>query len=209
MSTRWGARGVDAADPNEAVIAELRQIKQAIRTEIARLWLDSRDSLVAKIKTLPVDDKAATSFPQTLTEFWQRSRTSPLTPPEFSQERARRLAENKANLKLIADFTSADGPAGWRWEGFGMRHGLVRDGEFVVADEGDAALVHVLPAGRWSHVWSQRLAGALRSPLWDPMKAVTLSVGFAGESMRPSRSSSTTRFTPSECSFRIGPHPVG
>ena len=180
MSTRWGARCVDAVDPNEVVIAELRRIKQAIHVEMARIWLGSTDSLIAKIKALPVDDKAAAAFPDTLTSFWQSSQTQPLTRAQFTQERTRRIAENRANLKLIADFTRAAGAAGWRWDGFGMRHGLVGDGEIVVADEGDAALARVLPAGRWSHVWSQRLAGVLRSPLLEPARAVTFSVGFAG-----------------------------
>jgi hypothetical protein len=142
--------------------------------------LDSADSLVAKIKAIPFDDTATAAFPKTLTGCWQRSQTKPITSVEFTQERERRIAENSANLKLIADFTRGDGAAGWQWDGFGMRHGLVRAGEIVVADEGDVALTHVLPAGRWSHVWSKRLAGALRSPMLDPFLAATFSVGFAG-----------------------------
>src|SRR5262249_61337452 len=97
-----------------------------------------------------------------------------------TRERNRRIAANKANLKLLADLTREDGAAGWRWEGFGMKHGLVGDGEIVVADEGDKVLAQVLPAGRWSHVWSQRLAGAVRRPPFDPNAPATLSVGLAG-----------------------------
>ena len=37
MSTRWGARSADAVDPNEAVLAELRRHKQALRTALAKL----------------------------------------------------------------------------------------------------------------------------------------------------------------------------
>jgi len=61
-----------------------------------------------------------------------------------------------------------------------MKHGLVRDGEIVVPDEGGVAIAQLLPAGRWSHVWSMRLAGAVRSPLLSDNPPVTLSVGLAG-----------------------------
>ncbi len=180
MSARWIVRCADASDPNEAVINELRQLKQQIRAEIAKVWLGSRDSLVAKIRAIAGDEKAATAFPETLAAFWRRSLSSPLTSEEFSRERERRIVENRANLKLLADFSREDGDAGWQWDGFGMRHGLVRDGEIVVADEGDAVIAQVLLAGRWSHVWSSRLAGALRSPLLDPHAATRFSVGLAG-----------------------------
>jgi hypothetical protein len=135
---------------------------------------------VERIKAIPAAGKEAAGFPETLAWFWWRSLKSPVTPDEFAKERNRRVAENKANLQLLADFTRAGGAGGWRWEGFGMIHGLVGDGEIVVAGEGDRVLAHVLPAGRWSQVWSQRLAGAVRSPLFDPIAPATFSVGCAG-----------------------------
>jgi mono/diheme cytochrome c family protein len=180
MSTRWGARSLAAADPNEAVLAELGRIKRSLRGELAKRWRTYQGQIVEKIKALPAKDKTATGFPETLAGFWRRSQQSPVTPEEFDKERSRRIAENRANLKLLADFTRPDGAAGWRWEGFGMKHGLVGDGEIVVADEGNRVLAQVLPAGRWSHVWSQRLAGAVSSPLFDPAVATTFSVGLAG-----------------------------
>ena len=41
-------------------------------------------------------------------------------------------------------------------------------------------LAQILPAGRWSHVWSMRLAGALRSPIIDEKIAKSFSIGCAG-----------------------------
>jgi hypothetical protein len=99
---------------------------------------------------------------------------------EFKQECARRIAHNKAHLKLLADFANDDATSGWEWEGSGMRHGLASDGEIVIAEEGDAAVGQILPAGRWSYVWSSRLAGAVRSPMFDDRAATTISVGCAG-----------------------------
>jgi nicotinamidase-related amidase len=181
MSTRWGARSADTADPNAAVIDELRGIKLAIRDAIAQRWLEAKELLVEKIKAIPADEKAATTFPESLAAFWQRSLNSPVTAEDFAQERQRRTAENQANLQPLADFTREDGAAGWRWDGFGMRHGLVGDGELVVADEGNVAIAQILPAGRWSHVWSPRLAGAISSPLFDLNSPVTFSVELAAD----------------------------
>jgi hypothetical protein len=180
LSTRWGARSLAAVDPNTAVLADLARIKRSLRGELVKWWRASRGHLVARIKALPATDKAAAGFPETLAGFWRRSLQSPMTPEQFAGERSRRIAENRANLKMLADFSHEDGAAGWRWEGFGMKHGLVGDGEIVVADEGDRVLAQILPAGRWSHVWSGRLAGAVRSPLFDPGAPATVSVGLAG-----------------------------
>ena len=188
MSTRYGARPVDAVDPNLGVIDELRNIKRQIRAELARLWLEATDATkpggaAAKIKAIAVEEKpeekTATALPTSLAGFWQRSQNTPVTAEEFGKERQRRVAGNQANLNLLADFTREDTAAGWRWEGSGMKHGLVSSGEIVITHEGDAALQHLLPAGRFSHVWSQRLAGSLQSPLLDPTNPVTLSLYVA------------------------------
>jgi hypothetical protein len=139
-------------------------------------------------------------MPGTLLGFWQRQTTLPISLAEFRVERQRRMAANKAQLTLWADFTpfsnavgdaagsevaaanteSADRTGGWRWEGFGMKHGLVSDGVPVVSLSCNTALAQILASGRWSHVWSPRLAGALRSPLIDTTSPVTFSIGYAG-----------------------------
>ena len=190
MSTRWGARSADAVDPNEAVLAELRRHKQALRTALAKLWLNSREPLLAKLTALPADEKLTPAFPDSLASLWRQTQLRstnalalatawPKLREEFQREREKRATANQTNLTLVADFTRADAPGGWRWDGLGMKHGFVRDGELVVADEGEAALTQVLPAGRWSHAWSQRLAGAVRSPLFPAETAMTFSAGYA------------------------------
>ena len=179
MSTRWGVRSLDAVDPNVTTIAELRRIKQAIRAEIAASWQGSRTAIIEKIRAIPVDEKAAAAFPESLAAFWHRSRQTGISRDEFVSENQRRKTHNADNLKLLADFSREGAEGGWRWDGLGMQHGLARDGEFVVADEGDTAIAQILPGGRWSHLWSMRLAGALRSPLLDASPPLTFSIGFA------------------------------
>ena len=180
MSTRWGVESVDAIDPNDSTLEEMKHVKEDIRKELSKLWLASAESMKQKLQALPAEESKTDAFPETLTTFWQRSLKSPPTPVEFAKEQERRVKENKANLKLVADFTCDDGALGWRTNGFGMKHGLVHDGEIVVAEEGDFAVTQILPAGRWSYAWSSRLAGSLRSPLLDVTKPFTYSLGLAG-----------------------------
>ncbi|MCC6145431.1 MAG: DUF1549 domain-containing protein, partial [Candidatus Hydrogenedentes bacterium] len=208
MSSRWVSRPADASDPNEAVIEELRGIKAELRDALAAQWLAAKGDLAARIAETPLEDapppadpnkpaeaKApeAPKFPENAMALWRyahRKAAFDGTTPEaawaalaeeFGQVRAVRASENEKNLHLIADFTREALPPGWQAEGFGMKHGLVeRDGEVVVSSEENAILAHLLPAGRWSHVWSERLAGALRSPLFAQSPAPTISVEFAG-----------------------------
>jgi len=179
MSSRWSVRRADAADPNAAVIAEMRGIKDALRSALASGWLGLRDAVVEKAKAVAVDEKA-TGIPESLAGWLRLPAASLPTPEEFAAERRRRIDHNQKSSQLVADFTTGDTAAagGWRWEGSGMDHGLARDGDFVVPDEGDAAVLHLVPAGRWSHLWSSRLAGALRSPELFARPPRTFSVGL-------------------------------
>ena len=180
MSTRFSARPIDAVDPNLAVIESLRGIRTELRSNLARRWLAATtptpDSPAAQwLKTVAGDGTAVPGFPTTLANFARRGHTAPLSAADFTAEQQRREAANAANLTLLADFANPNTSNGWRWEGFGMQHGLVTDGELAITDEGERALMHLLPAGRWSYVWSTRLAGSLQSTQFDPTQPITFS----------------------------------
>lgn len=184
MSTRFSARLVDTADPNVEVIDQLRELKKRLRNELASKWLEATDAgkpgnVIEKLKAIPADATPAPGFPATVIELWKRSLGTPLTRDEFIAEQVRRAGLNQS-LVLLADFTRADVVGNWQLDGFGMKHGLAADGDFVVADEGDAALLHIVPAGRYSHLWSQRLAGSLQSPQLDPLAPIHFSAGTIG-----------------------------
>ncbi|MBY0588241.1 PSD1 and planctomycete cytochrome C domain-containing protein [bacterium] len=183
MSTRWGASPVDLRDPNEEIIAELKEIKRDARDELVSLWLAAIPELPTKLANLPKGEPPTLeAFPETLLAHWQRAQEKPLTSEEFTAERARRQAENQANLTLLADFAQEDNTSGWRAEGFGMKHGQARSGNFVLAEEGEEVVREILPAGRFSHLYSARLAGAIRSPLFPREAFVTFSLGLLGRS---------------------------
>jgi hypothetical protein len=181
MSTRFSARPIDAIDPNQACIQQLGIRKQVLRRVLADRWRKATDpenqaGAIARLQAIPMERKSESAFPSSLLGYWKRSQAAPVTAQEFLEERQRRIEANRKNLRLMADLTRESDPSGWRWEGWGMEHGLVQDGELVVAEEGDLALLHLLPAGRFSHAWSQRMAGSLQSPEMDSTQPKTFSV---------------------------------
>ncbi len=184
VSSRWGVRSLDTVDPNGPVIDELRHIKGLVRERLAASWRDSKPRLVERLKAVPpqeASDAPPAPVPATLADLLGRPVSQAISAEAFAAERARRIAVNAANLTLLADFTGPDTPTnGWQWEGFGMQHGLVADGEPVIADEGDDAVLHLLPAGRWSHVFSTRLGGAVRSGELFRDPPLHFSVGYGG-----------------------------
>lgn len=187
MSTRFSSRTVDAVDPNVEVLESLREIRGKLRAVLAKRWLEALQNgevgtFGAALQAVPADQQAGPGLPATLLDYWKRARVSPVTEQDFRSEQQQRIKSNAANLKLLADFSTADGAPGWQWDGFGMRHGLAADGELVVSEEGDRAIVQLLPAGRYSHLWSARLAGLLQGPEMDPLQPVTFSLlGVAGK----------------------------
>jgi hypothetical protein len=192
MSTRWHARIADAADPNAAVLEDLKRLKSGVREPLSQLWLASKAAVMRNLLASTADPKAPAraGFPAALPALWRRLMNAgpqegaleaawKLLGEEFRRDHQNGIAANRANLSLWADFTQEELPPGWKADGFGMKHGLVRDGEIAIGDEGGDP-IRLLPAGRWSHAWSMRLEGALRSPLFDPLEPATFSVGTAG-----------------------------
>ena len=181
------ARPASAITHNRQVIERLRAIKVRLRNELARRWLDATEirmdrQMADRLRAIAADAKPSKAFPESLVDFWKRSLATPVTAEEYQQEQQRRIEANAANLTLLADFTQGSNPSGWRWAGMGMDFGLVEDGELVVTDSGDQAIVHLLPAGRYSHAWSSRLAGSLHSPNMDPTQPLTFSLrGVSGK----------------------------
>lgn len=206
MSSRWISRPADASDPNGPVIEELRAVKSELRAALVARWLGARDQVTKRIAETPLEDppppvdpkkpakaKApeAPKFPESALAIWRNLNTATESDgatmesawntlaTEFHQIRAVRQSENAKNLELLADFAREELPAGWRADGLGMKYGLVKqDGELTVSSDPNAIVAQLLPAGRWSNVWSERLAGGLRSALFAQSPAPTISVEY-------------------------------
>lgn len=81
----------------------------------------------------------------------------------YEKESSSRAQFNSRNYASFGDFRSG-GFAGWFPDGVGVENTISPAGEFTVACEGNRAVTGVLPAGVYTHVLSERLNGALRSP---------------------------------------------
>ncbi len=94
----------------------------------------------------------------------------------FEKEDRARHEFNTTNFALLADFRHNPATL-WQHDGQGLRSGPSVSGELRVASEGDNAITSILPAGWFTHVDSDRLNGALRSPVLTPTnKKISLHV---------------------------------
>ncbi|MGE4001356.1 MAG: PSD1 and planctomycete cytochrome C domain-containing protein [Planctomycetaceae bacterium] len=82
----------------------------------------------------------------------------------YTAEQESRRQFNESQFLPYADFRHGDA-GDWSVTGQGLRQGATASGELCVATEGDAVIGAVLPAGAFTHTVSQRLNGALRSPI--------------------------------------------
>jgi len=176
MSSRWITRTINAKDPNEAAIADLRRIKAEIRPVVADLWLKainqfdvggkrwtelagSKNAIPENPASVLRELNGAGQHGEDVATRWKKM------GEDYAALHRARIAANRANEHVLADFTKGTIPEGWEVDGLGARNGFARDGEFVVMDEGSAVVRHVLPAGLYTHLYSRRLEGAVRSPL--------------------------------------------
>ena len=82
----------------------------------------------------------------------------------YVEESRSRAAFNRENFQSFGDF-SMGGFGNWHPDGNALRDGASPSGEFAVANRGPEAVSGVFPAGTYTHPLSERLNGALRSPL--------------------------------------------
>lgn len=175
MSSRWVSRVADGQEWNAAARSEMKRLKKELRPKLADAWLAEVDALaksdlwqkLGSNINVPRESllypwaqiAAADKRGENIELAWQN------LAAEYAKLRRERLDANAKNTRVIADFTTGRLPAGWIAEGYGLKEGFVRDGDFVVAGAGPQAVRHLLPAGLYTHSFSPRLGGALRSPL--------------------------------------------
>ena len=82
----------------------------------------------------------------------------------YYQHREARIAFNSDHFEVAADFANGD-MGGWRAEGRAFDTLTPTSGEFSVAPIGTGVLSGIFPSGLYTHLLSEKLNGALRSPL--------------------------------------------
>ena len=170
MTPRWTSRPVDAPGKNDAAIAKLKELRTAIRTELATRWqtvavtpsawrapLEVKDAPVPKLEDIAYPLARLMKAEGGIETAWAA------LAKEWNDTRAARLKSNEA-FRELADFSKAQLPPGWVADGDGMAHGFVEDGTPLIALDGDAVIAKVLPRGWHTHALSSKLPGALRMP---------------------------------------------
>ncbi len=200
-SSRLVSHTLDAPQVNATTISQLRELKPALRKELAALWHDDvpqirRYMLAAQAKRANRADAgdlangldpprlekwvaalAVEKGPlEDLLEPWRRlvaaaGNDQALLPgewrkltDEYAKQDRERSEFNQSQFTSYADFREAI-PSDWQVAGQGLSAGPSRSGEFVLQVEGDAVVKSVLPTGSFSHRFSERLNGTLRSPV--------------------------------------------
>jgi cytochrome c553 len=173
-SSRSVQHTLDAPEVNRDALAKLRELKPALRSELASVWSNQArmidaaalTKLLKKGKTPPAGEPlhAWSSIHETgkptkrgTADVWAEVAT------RQAKESAEAVKFNAEHFTPYADFRRGT-LAGWTPDGMGLRGGAGASGDFVVAHEGDAAVKALLPAGAYSFALSDKLNGALRSP---------------------------------------------
>lgn len=94
---------------------------------------------------------------QSLTESWNR------LAERYGRQRQWHVDFNSDNFDTIADFGNGHMP-GWNAEGRAFESLEPSSGEFPIAPGGSEVLTGILPAGLYTHLLSDKLNGAIRSP---------------------------------------------
>ena len=81
----------------------------------------------------------------------------------YRRHQRRRTEFNDENFDLIADFGRGAFP-GWHLDGLGFEDGTAASGEFSIAPGGNEVVSGIFPSGIYTHLLTEKLNGAIRSP---------------------------------------------
>lgn len=170
MTPRWTSRAVDAPGKNDAAIAELKELRAAIRSELTKRWqaaavtpsawrapLEKKDAPVPKLEEIAYPLARLMKAEGGIEAAWSA------LAKEWGETRTARLKANEVFHEL-GSVSHAELPPGWVADGDGMVHGFVEDGTALIALEGDTVVAKVLQRGWHTHALSSKLPGALRMP---------------------------------------------
>ncbi|MFO1008212.1 MAG: DUF1553 domain-containing protein [Planctomycetaceae bacterium] len=186
ITPRWGSRPADALQKNAAAIAKLKELRTAIRNELAKAWrgveIKSTAWQMPLQKPEPKEPELGdVDYPLVrlakagaeIEATWNALTT------EWQTHRHARIDSNKA-YTVLADFSQPTLPPGWVMEGDGIESGWVDDGTPLIALEGDAVVARLLPRGIHTHALSSKLPGVLRMPPQHTVPGSKVSLKLAG-----------------------------
>ncbi|HMF29334.1 MAG TPA: DUF1549 domain-containing protein, partial [Candidatus Cybelea sp.] len=166
-SSRQVAHTIDAPEVNADVLRKMGDVKRAIRAELADAWLRELDlprmaDAVSKAKSakLPLENPLALAGK--LYDSKNFAATWQTVSGEYHKELNERMKFNQ-QFTPFADFRKNAWPD-WQVDGQGLRGKPSPGGDFTIAPDA-RAISAILPAGAYTHALSEKLNGALRSPV--------------------------------------------
>ncbi|MBM3994292.1 MAG: DUF1553 domain-containing protein [Planctomycetes bacterium] len=172
-SSRQVAHTIDAPEANADTMRKMRDVKEAIRRELAAAWRREIDpEMFEKALTAITDDNLPMEHPLAPVRMAAKEQRKGLSFAEawrkvaaqYEQAHRERDAFNKKNFTILADFRQGNWP-GWQMDGLGLRGQPSLNGEFIVETANARAIAAILPAGAYTHTISDKLNGVLRSPI--------------------------------------------
>jgi hypothetical protein len=197
ITPRWASRPIDAPAKNETAITKLKEMRTAIREELASLWRtieippEAWRSAVASYPEKQEPQFGDVDYPLfriakasgdqasndknliNIASAWQDIAT------QWQAHRNARIDANKV-FTVLADFSEPVLPAGWVMEGQGFESGWVDEATPLIALEGDAIVTRLLPQGLHTHALSSKLPGVIRMPPQHTVPGSIVSVKLAG-----------------------------
>ena len=194
MTPRWVSRPADAPGKNDAAIAKLKDLRTAIRSEVAKLWQTValqpsswRALLEVPSATPPMPPPTIedVAYPlakliaaNTAANSEMESTWNALTA-EWKAARDARIKGNES-FQVLADLAQPHIPTGWVTDGDGMKHGWVDEATPLIALDGELVIQRLLPRGYHTHSLSSKLPGALRMPPEHLVPGQFVSLKLAG-----------------------------
>lgn len=186
MTPRWTTRSIDSPGKNAAAIAELKSLRDDIRSELAKAWSGGGGGGLNpdEMRTWAFENRASLSGATIEDVAYPIHRLANDTgwTQLLAEWRATRDARRKSNESFTAltDFSTPGFPAGWAVEGEGLRHGHVRDGAPRVSLDGNTLISEILPRGYHTHALSSKLPGAVRIPAPERFPRARVSLRLKG-----------------------------
>ena len=155
---------------------QLKAIKNEVRKELIHVWHRNAEGIqeesirkaceTFKDKATTIEHPLSTwiALEKEVLDGRELVASWSIKADEFSKETKARKEFNTSRFELLYDFR--DGiPNGWSKDGMGLREPQSPAPDLVVAHEGDAAIKLLLPRGVYTCLLSDKMNGALRSPV--------------------------------------------
>jgi hypothetical protein len=166
---RWTSRVIDMPGKNDVAIGQLKDLRSAIRGEMAALWAR----------------RGAFKAPEL--RQWAAANThslkgigAPLATPDDLPKLAEAWRKNREAAKKANAAFKPVTLKGWVFEGDGFAHGKTGDATPLISLEGDKIIARLLPHGWHSHALSSKLPGSLRLPPQHLVPGKFVSINAAG-----------------------------